>query len=115
MPQEKMKPSSAKSSSAGLEKRKHSQKGSQSAKTSPSREIAPFFSIFYRGITKINRSQSRAELEKEAGPKGGGGGIGQQQIGMGDQQQQDRMDRSTQQSSRVWIEICECRENWKFY
>lgn len=76
-----------KSSSVGLEKRKYSAKSS-SAKTSPAREMAPFFSIFYRGITKINRSQSRADqLDREPGDQGDGGGggraAGQQRGGRG--------------------------------
>lgn len=52
-----------------LERRKHSvpnrpsrQQRASSAKNSPVREIAPFFSIFYRGITKVDRSQSKMEL-----------------------------------------------------
>ena len=61
-----------KSSTAGLEKRKQSAK-SMSAKSAPSKtstagshEMAPFFSIFYRGISsKINRSASKAELERD--------------------------------------------------
>nr|CAD2193449.1 unnamed protein product [Meloidogyne enterolobii] len=59
-----------KSSTAGLEKRKQSAK-SMSAKSAPpktstasSHEMAPFFSIFYRGISsKINRSSSKIDLD----------------------------------------------------
>nr|CAD2180872.1 unnamed protein product [Meloidogyne enterolobii] len=59
-----------KSSTAGLEKRKQSAK-SMSAKSAPpktstasSHEMAPFFSIFYRGISsKINRSASKIDLD----------------------------------------------------
>uniref|UniRef100_A0A1I8BGE7 WH2 domain-containing protein n=1 Tax=Meloidogyne hapla TaxID=6305 RepID=A0A1I8BGE7_MELHA len=59
-----------KSSTAGLEKRKQSSK-SMSSKSAPtktstasSHEMAPFFSIFYRGISsKINRSSSKIELD----------------------------------------------------
>uniref|UniRef100_A0A915MC86 Uncharacterized protein n=1 Tax=Meloidogyne javanica TaxID=6303 RepID=A0A915MC86_MELJA len=59
-----------KSSTTGLEKRKQSAK-SMSAKSAPtktstasSHEMAPFFSIFYRGISsKINRSASKIDLD----------------------------------------------------
>jgi hypothetical protein len=54
-----------KSSTAGLEKRKQSAKSAPSKNsTANSHEMAPFFSIFYRGISsKINRSTSKSELD----------------------------------------------------
>ncbi|KAL3091582.1 hypothetical protein niasHT_024164 [Heterodera trifolii] len=64
-------------SSLPAERRKQSEtdrRRQQSAKSSPTREMAPFFSVFYRGISGISRvtkSQSRSDLLEKDGEREG--------------------------------------------
>uniref|UniRef100_A0A183C3T9 Rho-GAP domain-containing protein n=1 Tax=Globodera pallida TaxID=36090 RepID=A0A183C3T9_GLOPA len=72
-----MKSAPSKSSLPVAERRKQSEtdrRRQQSAKSSPTREMAPFFSVFYRGISGISRvtkSQSRGELLEKDGERDG--------------------------------------------
>uniref|UniRef100_A0A914HDM1 Uncharacterized protein n=1 Tax=Globodera rostochiensis TaxID=31243 RepID=A0A914HDM1_GLORO len=73
----RMKSAPSKSSLPAAERRKQSEpdrRRQQSAKSSPTREMAPFFSVFYRGISGISRvtkSPSRGELLEKDGERDG--------------------------------------------